>query len=340
MLTRKNYRGLFAYPPTPFVADYSLDEDALRSNLRKLIGIGVHGIVLAGTSGESFALNPTEYRRVAEILFEETRHTDVYGVLGASALSTSEAIQRTSMAMEIGLEGVLLLQPYYLPLTRLELITFWSDLCRACPDIGVIVYHYAWIRQEYNPEIFKKLEHLPNLVGSKEAHWDFQRWLKMHRESPMAHMSSTDAGWMVELHRHNAVGVGSLQVCFMPHIVKNVLDLCAGGEYAKAEHILIPFTEFVGRMKLGSGKPHIFPSELPNWGAYSPLARHKALTDAFGFLRAGPTRPPTIAVPSKLQEQLRKFLELRYPDLLPPENFAETVEPGSKLWRRAEYSVV
>ena len=340
MLTRETYRGLFAYPPTPFTAEYGLDEDALRLNLRKLIRIGVHGIALAGTSGESFTLNPEEYRRVAEILFEETSDTDVHSVLGASALSTSEAIQRTSMAAEIGLDAVMLLQPYYLPLTRLELITFWNDLCRACPDIGVIVYHYDWIRQEYNPGIFKELEHLPNLIGSKEAHWDFELWLKMHRESPLAHMSSTDAGWIVELYRHNAVGVGSLQVCFMPHIVKEVLDLCAMGEFVEAERILIPFTEFIARMKLGFGKPHIFPSDLPNWSEFSPLARHKALTDAFGFLHVGTPRPPTIGVPTELQEKLKTFLELRYPELIPPENFAETVEPGCKLWRQAEVSVV
>ena len=43
-LTRERYRGVFAYPPTPFADDLSLDEQALRSNIRKLVRLGVEGI--------------------------------------------------------------------------------------------------------------------------------------------------------------------------------------------------------------------------------------------------------------------------------------------------------
>lgn len=332
MLTRDNYRGLFAYPPTPCRPDFSLDEESLRSNLRKLIHIGVSGIALAGTSGEAYALTSEEYRRVADILREETKDADIISVLGTTGLSTREAIERTQMAMEIGLDGVMIVQPYYTPLTHSELLKFWTDLCTACPDIGVLVYHYDWVRQDYTPEIFRELARQPNMVGSKEAHWDFAKWLRIHRESPLVHMSSTDAGWLVELYRHGAVGVGSLQVCYMPHIVQQVLDLCAQERFIEAERTLMPFTEFVGCMKMGLGHPHVFPIELPGWANYSHTARHKALVDAFGFLHVGPPRSPAIPVPDDLQSALRDFLQRRYPELIPPANFADTVASGRRLW--------
>ncbi len=47
-----------------------LDEDAVRSNIRKLADVGVHGIVMAGSSGEFFTLSSEEYSRLARIVME------------------------------------------------------------------------------------------------------------------------------------------------------------------------------------------------------------------------------------------------------------------------------
>lgn len=333
MLTRDTYRGVIAYPPTPFTSTFMLDEDALRANLRKLIHAGVDGIALAGTSGEFYTLSLEEIRRIAAILREETARAGVYTLMGAIGLSTKDAITRGCIAMEEGIDGILVIQPYYTPLTPEELLRFWEDLCRACPDLGVVIYHYDWIRQPYTPEVYRSLKHLPNLIGSKEAHWDFQVWRTMHQQGPLAHMSSTDIGWLVELHRHQAIGVGSLQICWMPHRVTQILDLCATGDYDAAERLQADFTEFTARMKLGQGRPHIFPGELEGLDRYSHLARHKAVIDAFGFLQAGPPRPPAIAVPPELRKRIRDLLERRYPELLLPPDFSAQSRAGETLWR-------
>jgi len=331
MLTRESYRGLFAYPPTPFTRDLELDEDALRENLRRLVRVGVDGIVLAGTSGEFYTLQPEEYRRIARILREETQSVGVHSMMGAIGLCTADAIRQARLAADEGVDGVLAVQPYYLPLTPRELHKFWEDFCRASPDLAVIINHYDWVRQPYTVEIYRNLAHLPNLLGSKEAHWDFALWRKMHTESPLVHMSSTDAGWLVELCRNGAVGVGSLQVCMMPQVVRTVLDHCQRRDYSVAERALVSLTEFIARLKMGQGRPHVFPTELQGWGDYSNAARHKALIDAFGFLRAGPPREPSIPVPTELQAQLREFIERDYSHLLPPPGLGGT--PLDRLWR-------
>lgn len=334
MLTRQTYRGLFAYPPTPFRSDRSLDEEALRHNLQKLIGIGVDGLVLAGTSGEFYTLSQAEYRRMAVILREETTGKGVHSVMGAIGLCTAETVAQTRVATEEGMDGVLVVQPYYLQLTNDELLKFWRDLCTRCPDIGIVINHFDWIRQPYSVETYKALADLPNMLGSKEAHWSFDTWRRMHSESPLVHMSSTDIGWLVELHRQGAVGVGSLQVAMAPHVIGQVLDLCAKGEYAEAGRVLAPLTEFIGRTKLGHGRPHVFPSELDGWENYGNPARHKALINAFGFLQAGPPREPNIEIPAELQRRLEEFIRQNYPQLLPPPNYGEAADfQASRLWR-------
>lgn len=334
MLTRDNYRGVVAYPPTPFTSSFQLDEEALRENLRKLVNMGVDGVALAGTSGEFYTLSPTEVRTIARITREETASAGVFSLLGAIGLTTEETIARGRLAEEAGLDGILVIQPYYTPLTQRELIAFWENLCRACPNVGVVIYHYDWIRQPYTPEIYRQLAHLPNLVGSKEAHWDFSLWRTMHQQGPFAHMSSTDLGWLVELHRHRAVGVGSLQMCYMPHLFTEILDRCNGGDYDGAERVQIDFTEMPARLKLGQGRPHVFPSELAELESYSHQARHKAVMDAFGFLRVGPVRSPAIQVPAELRKRIRDFLERRYSHLLVTPEFTARRRPVGSLWPR------
>lgn len=333
-LTRERYRGVFAYPATPFADDYSLDETALRSNLRKLIRVGVDGIVLAGSTGEFYTLSDADHRRIAEILREETRGKDVASVIGAQGLNTADILRRARAAMDVGVDAVLAMQPFYNTLTQRELIAFWEQFCRACPKIGVIIYHFEKVKQPYPPETFRKLAHLPNLLGSKEAHYDFKQWLTLQKESPLVHMSATDA-WMVDLYRLKAPGLGSVNLSLMPHIVHRVLQLCGEGKFFDAERALMPFTEGLSRLRAGlQGRSGMPPADLEGLDRYGGVARSKALVNAFGFLQVGPPRPPAIRVPDELTRRLRDYVLARYPELVPPANFAETIPPGYRLWPR------
>lgn len=338
MLDRHNYRGLFVYPPTPFTESFELDHPQLRANLRKLIDLGVEGIVLAGTVGEGYALSLAEFRQTAEILSEETDGHDVQAVMTVTQISTGKILEQCRLATEIGLDGVIVLAPFYTTLTRAELIGFWKDLSRKCPDLGIVISHFHGTAQRYDSSIFEELANLPNIVGSKEAHWDFNLWRELHKGSPLVHMSATDIGWLPELYRHRAPGVGSVHFAYSPHIIRESIRCCTEGDFDAAELTLGPLTEFVSRIKYGSGEPHVFPSELNGWADYSSIAKHKALTDAFGFLKAGPPRPPTIAVPRALQERLFFYIRRRNPELVFEPGMMKLNGAKLPLWRTSRFS--
>lgn len=331
-MTRATYRGLFAYPPTPFTPDFALDEEALRSNIRKLVRVGVDGIVLGGTTGEFYTLNEKEHLRIAEILHAETKGTATAGVMGATGLNTPEVIRRVSAAMEVGLPAALTMQPFYATLTKRELIHFWQQVSTACPKIGLIVYHFEGVKQEYTPEIFRQLEPIPNVLGSKEGHFDFKAYMRLQTASPLVHMSATDAGWLVALHKSKAPGVGSVNFTLMPHVIRKTLDLCGQGKYEEADQAMSRFNEFCVKVRSGTGRPFLFPDALGDWESYGGAARGKALADAFGFLKVGPPRPPALAIPAELQKRLRGYLERTWPDLIPPADFPNQVAAGSRLW--------
>lgn len=123
-----------------------------------------------------------------------------------------------------------------------------------------------------------------------------------------------------------------MHVCLMPHVVRDVMEFCEAGNYPAAEQALAPFTEVISCLKLGTGRPHVFPSELADWSSYSGTARHKAMVDAFGFLQAGPPRPPGLAVPDKTVAALRDYLERHWSALLPPTDESALTIGGRRLW--------
>ncbi len=315
MLTRDRYRGLFAYPPTAFTPDGHLDEDANRSNIRKLIGLGVDGIAMAGTSGEFYTLEPNEHVRLGSILREETAGTPVASMMGAIPPNTTQAVRTTRAMMDLGIDAVFVVQPHYAVLTDRELQMFWREVCGSCPDIGIVIYHYDWIRQPYTLDTFSALADIPNLIGSKEAHWDFNAWKHLHEHSPLVHMSSTDS-WTVELLQASAAGVGSLQICYCPQVIAEIIARCNAGDFTAARRLQDRMNVLVSSLKKGQG-PFPFPAEIDDWGSYSHQARHKALTEAFGFLQVGPPRRPAIAVPAATVDTLRRYLQQFYADLLP-----------------------
>ncbi|PIX44415.1 MAG: dihydrodipicolinate synthase family protein, partial [Armatimonadetes bacterium CG_4_8_14_3_um_filter_58_9] len=61
-LTSDTLRGIWAGVTLPWNEDYSLDEQSLRENLRRLVDARVHGIYTTGSTGEFYALDMSEFR--------------------------------------------------------------------------------------------------------------------------------------------------------------------------------------------------------------------------------------------------------------------------------------
>jgi len=91
---------------TPFAADGSLDEAALRAHLRRLAAAGI-GVYLGGSgSGEGYALDPSEARRVLEIGVEELRGRVPIRAMGVEPRSAREMVAYGRVAAEVGVDAL------------------------------------------------------------------------------------------------------------------------------------------------------------------------------------------------------------------------------------------
>ncbi|MGW0634966.1 dihydrodipicolinate synthase family protein [Nocardia salmonicida] len=139
----KKLGGILAAVSTPFAADGSVDEGALRNHVDFLIENGLHGLVPGGSTGEFAALTLAERKRVNEVVIDQAAgRVPVAPQTGST--STAEAIELSKHAADAGAAAVLVVQPFYEPPTRPEIIEYFATV-GAAAGVPVIAYNLPGI---------------------------------------------------------------------------------------------------------------------------------------------------------------------------------------------------
>jgi len=153
---------------TPFRKDQSLDEQTLRTLVRRQIQAGISFLVPCGTTGESPTLTRAEHLRVVEITLEEAKGK-IPVLAGAGGYNTAEVIEIAKELRHMGADGILSVTPYYNKPTQEGLVQHFQAIAKAVP-LPIIVYNIQG-RTGVNvePATLKRLAEIDNVVGVKEA---------------------------------------------------------------------------------------------------------------------------------------------------------------------------
>lgn len=163
---------------TPMQADGSLDSDSLNKLIEWHIESGTDAIVAVGTTGESATLTVDEHCGVIRQVVEQVNGR-VPVIAGTGANSTSEAIELSQFAKELGVDAVLLVTPYYNKPTQEGLYLHYKAIADAV-DIPQILYNVpSRTACDLLPETVARLADISNIVGIKEATGDVSRVAKI-----------------------------------------------------------------------------------------------------------------------------------------------------------------
>lgn len=137
MTSRLN--GILTALATPFTADEQIDLPALRGLVEHTIAGGVDGVVACGSSAEFAAMSNRERRLVVETVIEQVGGR-VPVVAQTGAVSTTEAIELSRHAQEAGASVLMVVAPYYEPLTLDETLRYLRAVAGSV-DIPVMLYN-------------------------------------------------------------------------------------------------------------------------------------------------------------------------------------------------------
>jgi dihydrodipicolinate synthase/N-acetylneuraminate lyase len=168
-LLAENVRGVWAGITMCWDANDRLDEVTYVANTISMCDAGVHGIYTTGSTGEFYALDEDEFRRMVDLQAEICGPRGMPLQIGCCADATRETIRLLEYAASkpaVGAAQVVL--PYWMELTDREVLQFFADLHRACPDLPLIHYNIPRAKRFLNGQDYLRvLDVAPNLIGVK-----------------------------------------------------------------------------------------------------------------------------------------------------------------------------
>jgi dihydrodipicolinate synthase/N-acetylneuraminate lyase len=169
-------RGVFAPVVTPFDArSGELDRVAFERNLRAHAGAGLHGVVVAGSTGEAALLDEKE-RAALVASARAALPTDRLVIAGAGAESTRSAVRLAMRAAAEGADAVIVVAPHYYgdAMTATALSAHYQRIADESP-IPVILYNIPkYMHFALPPAVVAELAAHDNIVGIKDSSGDLE----------------------------------------------------------------------------------------------------------------------------------------------------------------------
>lgn len=163
------FRGAGVAIVTPMKENLEVDFDALENNINYQIDHGCDCIIIAGTTGEGSTLSEEEHLRVVKAAVEFTKHR-IPVVAGTGSNSTETAIMMSKEADSYGVDGLLIVTPYYNKATQPGLIKHYSMIAKEV-KAPIILYNVpSRTGCNIQPEtVAYMVKNIPNVVGIKDA---------------------------------------------------------------------------------------------------------------------------------------------------------------------------
>ncbi len=239
------FKGSIPALITP-MRDGAVDEEAFRSLVDWHIKQGSHGLVPVGTTGESPTLSHVEHKRVVEICVEVSAGR-VPVIAGTGSNNTAEAIDLTQHAASVGVDGVLVVTPYYNKPTQEGLYQHYKAI-HDCADVPIIIYNIPPRSVvDMSVETMARLFKLPNIVGVKDATADLARVSKQrHTMGPDFIQLSGEDATALALMAHGGHGCISVTANVAPALCSEFQNACMAGDFGSALKIqdrLMPLHE-------------------------------------------------------------------------------------------------
>jgi 4-hydroxy-tetrahydrodipicolinate synthase len=137
--------GVFAAAVTPVKPDFSPEPEAIPGFLDFLARRGCHGALMLGTTGEGPSFSPEQRQEILRAALHIKEDYPRFQLLaGTGTPSLDETIRLTRMAFDLGIDGVVLLPPYYFRNVGDEGLFIWfrQVIQKAVPAGNIVLgYH-------------------------------------------------------------------------------------------------------------------------------------------------------------------------------------------------------
>lgn len=286
-MNTSKFHGVVPAMATPFTADHRLDETRVGELIESYIRAGVHGISVAGSQGEFFALDTAEHIRLLELSMRAIDgRVPLYA--GTGGATTRDAIALTQAAEAMGADLALVITPYFVQPSQDELVAHYTAVAKAT-KLPVMLYNNP-PRTSVNvlpATLARCMRAADNIVGMKDSGGDLTQSIEYLLTAPRpALLFSGRDTIALSMMFHGAQGTISPAANVFPELMVRMYDALRAGKHDEALRLSNVFAPLRAAWA---------------WGSF-PVVIKEAM--ALAGRSAGPTRPPIAALPEKVRADL------------------------------------
>jgi len=172
------WEGVFPALTTKFTAHDGLDFDLFQKNLEAQKDAGVTGIILGGTLGEASVLNTEEKEALVKFSIEKLEGK-IPVILNIAEGSTKEAIRQVNLAIQWGVDGLMLLPPMRYKPDQRETVAFFKTIANQT-ELPIMIYNNPVdYKTEITLDMFEELIVCNNIQAVKESTRDVTNVTRM-----------------------------------------------------------------------------------------------------------------------------------------------------------------
>ncbi|MGD7003869.1 4-hydroxy-tetrahydrodipicolinate synthase [Corynebacterium halotolerans] len=230
-----NLRGVLTALSTPFAADESIDTAALKRVVDRSINGGVHGVVAGGSTGEFASLSADERIQLVDTVAQHTAGR-VPVIAQTGATTTTEAIRHSKAAQASGADVLMLVTPYYEPLSLEETLTYIREVVSAV-ELPVMLYNIPGatgvnLDADTAGNLAREFDNI-RYIKDSSANWEQALQLIHHHSDVLGTFIGWDA-YIYSALTEGAAGVMAGAANVVPEDIVAVHNLIAGDNLVEA----------------------------------------------------------------------------------------------------------
>jgi 4-hydroxy-tetrahydrodipicolinate synthase len=232
------FEGIYTPIVAPYYDDFSVNEEALAKTVEHLIIAGVHGIIVAGSTGECYA------QTFEERLWMMQRCADLISgrvpmIVGTGAIRTEDSVAYGLAAKDVGADALLIATPPYAYPTGREIALHALAIDRAA-NLPVMLYNYPGrMSVNMDEDTLDRLGRSPNFCAIKESSGDINRVHMLARDYPHIALSCGMDDQALEFFAWGARSWVCAGSNFAPEAHIALYQACAvEGDYTKGRAIM------------------------------------------------------------------------------------------------------
>ena len=234
-------RGIIPPVITPMNNDpeQTVNHEALRQQVERLLAGGVHGMFPLGTNGEAYALSFKEKEEVLATVIDQVKgRVPIYA--GTGCITTAETIRMSRRAEEMGADALSIITPSFALASQKELYDHYVAVAKQV-NIPIILYNIPpRTGNKLLPETVQALcRDVENIVGAKDSSGDIENlkaYIRLTREldKDVAILAGNDGAILTCLKEGGAGGIAG-RANIWPATVAKIYDCFKAGDLEGAQ---------------------------------------------------------------------------------------------------------